>query len=104
LIFLAECFYTVILDRKDQKNNIFSRYFCDFGWYHNESGKMPPCYVRFAPMLRRTMRRKTLPHGAETLHRWMIGFMRRREILGFTLPAQGKEAAARSPLSLGFLC
>lgn len=55
-------------------------------------------------MLRRTMRRKTLPHGAETLHHWMIGFMRRREILGFTLPAQGKEAAARSPLSLGFLC
>lgn len=32
-------------------------------------------------MLRRTMRRKTLPHGAETLRRWMIGFMRRREIL-----------------------
>lgn len=55
-------------------------------------------------MLRRTMRRKTLPHGAETLHRWMIGFMRRREILRLPVSAQGKEAAVRLPLSLGFLC
>lgn len=68
------------------------------------AGKCRLVYVRFAPMLRRTMRRKTLPHGAETLHRWMIGFMRRREILSFTLPAQGKEAAVRFPLSLRFLC
>lgn len=59
-------------------------------------------------MLRRTMRRKTVPHGAETLHRWMIGFMRRREILRLPVSAQGKEAAVeaavRLPLSLGFLC
>lgn len=68
------------------------------------AGKCRLVYVRFAPMLRRTMRRKTLPHGAETLHRWMIGFMRRREILRLLVSAQGKEAAVRLSLSLGFLC
>lgn len=47
---------------------------------------------------------ETVLAGTGTLHRWMIDFMRRRELLSFTLPAQGKEAAARSPLSLGFLC
>lgn len=42
--------------------------------------------------------------GTGTLYRWMIGFMRRRETLRFPVLAQGKEAAVRSPLSLGFLC
>lgn len=31
-------------------------------------------------------------------------FMRRREILRLPVSAQGKEAAVRLPLSLGFLC
>ena len=69
------------------------------------AGKCRLVYVRFAPShgLARRVPDAVLA-GTGTLHRWMIGFMRRWEILGFTLPAQGKEAAARSPLSLRFLC
>lgn len=33
--------------------------------------------------------------GTGTLCRWMIGFMRRREILRLPVSAQGKEAAVR---------
>lgn len=47
---------------------------------------------------------ETVLAGTGTLHRWMIGFMRRREILRLPVSAQGKEAAVRSPLLLGFLC
>lgn len=42
--------------------------------------------------------------GTGTLYRWMIGFMRRREILRLPVSVQGKEVAVRLPLSLGFLC
>lgn len=101
---MPEYFYTAILDRKDQKNNIFSRHFCDFGWYHNESGEMPPCLCSFCSPLRfgapcagdRPGRRR------RNRRRWKSGSMRRREILRFPVTAQGKEAAVRPHPRLDF--
>ena len=69
------------------------------------AGKCRLVYVRFAPPhgLARRVPDAVLA-GTGPLCRWMIGFMRRREILRLPVSAQGKEAAVRFPLSLGFLC
>ena len=60
------------------------------------AGKCRPVYVRFAPPhgLARRVPDAVLA-GTGTLCRWMIGFMRRREILRLPVSAQGKEAAVR---------
>lgn len=59
-------------------------------------GKCRLVYVRFAPPhgLARRVPDAVLA-GTGTLCRWMIGFMRRREILRLPVSAQGKEAAVR---------
>ena len=76
----------MILDRKDQKNNIFSRHFCDFGGYHNESGGMPPCLCSFcSPHGLARCVPETVLAGTGTLCRWMIA-----------LCAAGKSFVSRS--------
>ena len=60
------------------------------------AGKCRLVYVRFAPShgLARRVPDAVLA-GTGTLCRWMIGFMRRREILRLPVSVQRKEAAVR---------